>query len=378
MSISHFVPTFLILTLFSSVGWTAEPWEWQVPNTQERAVILLMGDTNIQHRTDPTEGYRTVKATLNEADIRFANLEGPFAGSSKDPRIKDIPHKSWTHSEPDQVWTLVDGGIDVVGVANNVTWPWQALMRSLDVLDGAGILHAGGGKNIDEAHKPVVVIRDGVKIGFLSFAATVFPFEHAATDIRPGIAEIKAYTAYQPPSNLDKPGQPPIVLTWLDKESKARMVEGVSKLKAKTDIVITSFHWGVSGTTTIVSYQRDIARAVVDAGADVVFGHGPHKYQPIEVYKDRPIFYSAGQFLFDDPTRKEKHREGMLVRVLATKEGFEDISFVPTWRSGDGLTIILHDPNYGKGRELFGYLKSVMDDESAKLHIEGKEIKFQQ
>ena len=84
------------------------------------------------------------------------------------------------------------------------------------------------------------------------------------------------------------------------------MVGGVRKLKAKTDIVITSFHWGVSGTTTIVSYQRDIARAVVDAGADVVFGHGPHKYQPIEVYKDRPIFYSAGQFQFDDPTRKEK------------------------------------------------------------------------
>jgi len=78
-------------------------------------VILLMGDTNIQYRNDPEDAYRSVKATLDEADLRFANLEGPLAGSSKDPRVRDIPHKRWTHSEPDQVWTLFNGGIDIVG-----------------------------------------------------------------------------------------------------------------------------------------------------------------------------------------------------------------------------------------------------------------------
>ena len=115
------------------------------------------------------------------ADIRFVTLEGPFAGASTDPLVPDIPHKSWTHSEPDQVDTLVAGGIDAVGVANNVTYPWQALMRSLDVLDRAGVAHVGGGKDIQAAHRPLVLERRGVKVGFLSYAATVFPFNHAAT-----------------------------------------------------------------------------------------------------------------------------------------------------------------------------------------------------
>ncbi len=367
----------LILFHLSLASLTAaEPWKWQTPNTEDRIVILLMGDTNIQHRNDPEEAYRSVKATLDEADLRFANLEGPLAGSSKDPRVRDIPHKRWTHSEPDQVWTLVNGGIDIVGVANNVTWPWQALMRSLQVLDGAGIQHVGGGENLDAAHEPVIVERDGVKVGFLSYAATVFPFEHAATNIRPGIAEIKVHTAYQAPPNLDKPGQPPIVLTWMNEASQARMLESVKALRSQANLVIASFHWGVSRSKTLVSYQRDIARAVIDAGADVVFGHGPHVYQPIEVYKGRPIFYSSGQFLFDDPTRKETHREGMLVRVIADRNGFQDVSFVPTWRAGDGLTIELHDPNSDKGRELLGYQRSVMDDHSAELYIVGQEIKI--
>ncbi len=354
-----------------------ESWPWQTPNTSDRAVILLMGDTNIQNRTSHSEGYRTVRNTLGEADLRFANLEGPFAGTSKDPRLKDIPHKKWTHSEPDQVQTLVDGGIDVVGVANNVTWPWQALMRSIEVLDGAGIQHVGGGENIEKANTPVIVEVDGIKVGFLSFAATVFPFEHAATEIRPGIAEIKVHTAYQPPPNLDKPAQPPIVFTWFDEASRDRMVGHVAALKGKTDLVITSFHWGVSNTTNVVSYQRDIAHAVIDAGADVVFGHGPHRYQSIEVYKRRPVFYSTGQFLFDDPLRKERHREGLLVRVIAENQKLHSVSFVPTWRPDDGLQIFLEDPNRGQGKELMGYLKSVLDDFGAELAVVGKEVQLQ-
>ena len=368
LSIFYFVFVFNIPLLAD------EPWPWQTPNASDRAVILLMGDTNIQNRTNHSDGYRTVKATLDEADLRFANLEGPFAGTSKDPRLKDIPHKKWTHSEPDQVQTLVQGGIDVVGVANNVTWPWQALMKSIGVLDAAGIQYVGGGKNIEKANTSVVIEIDGTKVGFLSFAATVFPFEHAATEIRPGIAEIKVHTAYQPPPNLDKPGQPPIVLTWLDEASRDGMVGHVTALKSKTDLVVTSFHWGVSNTTNVLSYQRDIAHAGINAGADVVFGHGPHRYQSIEVYKRRPIFYSAGQFLFDDPLRKERHREGLLVRVVATKQELHSVSFVPTWRPGEGLEIFLEDPNQGQGKELLGYLKSVLGDSGADLSVVGKEV----
>lgn len=112
---------------------------------------------------------------------------------------------------------------------------------------------------------------------------------------------------------------------------------------------------------------------MIDAGADVVLGHGPHKFQKVEVYRGKPILYSVAQFLFDDPTRKDHTLEGLLARVLVRDKKLAAVSLVPTWRVDAGLTIRLYDPNIGKGRELFGYLKSV-NEGGAELVIRGSEI----
>ena len=353
-----------------------DPWPW-VDDGPEVTSILFMGDTNIQLRDEPEEALRYVMPTLAAADLRILNLEGPFAGASTDPREPDIPHKNWQHSEPDQVAALTAADIDAVGVANNVTYPWQALMRSLAVLDEAGIPYAGGGENLEAAHRPVILETNGVRVGFMQYAATVFPFNHAAAEDRPGIAEIKVYTAYQPPPNLDKPGQPPIVVTWLDEASKARMVEDIRRLAEKTDVVLVSYHWGVSDTREPVSYQGEIARAVIDAGADVVLGHGPHRYQKIELYQGKPILHSVAQFAFDDlrADRHRRFREGLLVRIAVEDKEVRSVSLVPTWREDDNF-VRLYDPNEGRGRELFGYLKAV-NAGGAPLELVGKEILVQ-
>ncbi len=353
-----------------------EPWPW-VEDGPQVTSILLMGDTNIQLRDSPEAAFSQVMPTLNAADLRILNLEGPFAGASTDPRMPDIPHKDWQHSEPDQVAALTAAGIDAVGVANNVTYPWQALMRSLEVLDRVGVPYAGGGEDLEAAHRPVILQKNGLRVGFMQYAATVFPYNHAATETQPGIAEIKVYTAYQPPPNLDKPGQPPVVITWLDEASEARMVEDIRNLKTQADIVIVSFHWGVSDTSEPVSYQSDIGKAVIDAGADVVFGHGPHRYQKIEVYKGKPIFHSLAQFAFDDQRseRYRRFREGLLVRLAVRDKQIQTVSLIPTWREDDNF-VRLYDPNEGKGRELFGYLQSV-NEKGAELKLAGKEIVVQ-
>ena len=208
----------------------------------------------------------------------------------------------------------------------------------------------------------------------MQYAATVFPYNHAATSTRPGIAQIKVHTAYKPPPNLDKPGQPPIVVTWLDEASRARMVDDIKRLRDQADIVIVSYHWGVSNTTTPVSYQSDIGREVIDAGADVVFGHGPHKYQKTEIYRGKPILHSLGQFIFDTRVndRYSRFREGLLVRLAVRNKKLHSVSMVPAWREDDGF-VRLCDPNEGNGRELFGYLKSV-NEGGAELKLDGKEI----
>lgn len=352
-------------------------WNWHESSVGTDALsILLMGDTNIQFREDPSDTFKNVLPTLKEADLRLLNLEGPFAGASTDPRNPDIPHKKWRHSEPDQVAGLVTAGIDAVGVANNVTYPWQALMRSLDVLSTAGIPYAGGGKNLEAAHSPLVLERKGARIGFMQYAATVFPYNHAATSDRPGIAEIKVHTAYRPPRELDKPGQPPDVHTWLDEVSSARMVSDIRGLSDTADVTIVSFHWGVSDSTDVVSYQSDIARRVIDAGADVVFGHGPHRYQKVELYRGKPILHSLAQFVFDDRCndRYRRFREGLLARLLIKKRRLAGVSLVPSWREDDNF-VRLYDPNSGKGRELFGYLLSVNGNDGAALALRGQEIR---
>ena len=368
------IPFFLFgLLIFSQAQAQTDPWPW-VEDGADVTSILLMGDNNFQFRKKPEEAFKYVQPTLLAADLRFLNLEGPFAGASKDPRVPDIPHKNWRHSEPDQVAALVAADIDVVGVANNVTYPWQALLRSLEVLDKAGIAYTSGGNNIAEAHRPVILEKNGLRVGFIQYCASVFPYNHAATEQIPGIAQIKVHTAYQAPHNLDKPGQPPIVITWLDEESKALMVQDIIDLNKKADIVVASYHWGISRSTETVSYQSDIGKAVIDAGADVVIGHGPHKYQKIEVYKGKPIFHSLAQFAFDD-RRKDRYKifkEGLLVCVAVKNKRVESVSFVPSWREDDNF-VRLYDPNTGKGRELFGYLQSV-NEGGADLKIVGKEI----
>ena len=363
-----------LLLCLSALATHAEPWPWVDDGSDANEVsVLLMGDTNLQGRSDPAAAYRHVRDTLLAADLRFANLECALAGSSTDPLVDDIPHKRWIHSEPDQVAALESVRMSAVGVANNVNYPWQAMLKSIAVLADAGIAHTGGGHDLGEARAPVILDVRGTRVGFIQYAATVFPFNHAATDTRPGIAPIVVSTAYQAPPNLDKPGQPPIVLTWVDDASLAAMRADIEALAARSDVVVASYHWGISNSTDVVDYQRVVGRAAIDAGADVVMGHGPHTYQQIEMHRGRPIFHSIGQFVFDDRLRLGKHEEGLLIRLLIRDRQVAGISLVPSWRDATNL-VRLHSPQSDKGRELLGYLRSVNDPDGAELDVVGDEI----
>ncbi len=148
---------FLLLLAALPGAYGQQPWTWQ-PNKGKQLSILLFGDTNLQNRKDPGEAFRHVLPTLRQADVRIVNLEGPFAGTSQDPRLPDVPHKeNWKHSQMVPEKGLVHAGIDIVGVANNVTYPWMALMRSIQVLRENNIRYAGGGENLKEAHAPVIM-----------------------------------------------------------------------------------------------------------------------------------------------------------------------------------------------------------------------------
>ena len=164
--------------------------------------------------------------------------------------------------------------------------------------------HTGAGANRDAARAPVILDKGGVKIGFLQRTSVYWPTNHEATKGSAGVAVIKGHTAYQlplhktrvdiPPCN--RPGLPPVILTWADVESLKAFTDDVAALKAKTNFVVASCHWGLH--KDVLNYMPQIAHAAIDAGADVVIGHGPHYSLPVEVYKGRPIYYGLGSFSF--------------------------------------------------------------------------------
>src|SRR5207245_1929273 len=97
-----------------------------------------------------------------------------------------------------------------------------------------------------------------------------------------------------PPAN--RPGLPPVILTWADAKSLAEFTADLRALRTRADIVVASHHWGLF--EDVLDYQVEIAHAAIDAGADVVMGHGPHYACAVQMYRGKPIFYGLGSFSF--------------------------------------------------------------------------------
>src|SRR5687767_13878491 len=146
-------------------------WKWSGAYSDKAVTLLIIGDIQVhERRADPTTAFVNVRDTLRAADLVYANLEGVLV-KSKGPDI-DIPDKKgWTHPGPGGVRALKEAGVDIVGVANNVAYGRNNILETMKLLGANGILHVGAGRNLEEAHRPAIVERKGIKIGFLQYTA---------------------------------------------------------------------------------------------------------------------------------------------------------------------------------------------------------------
>jgi len=126
---------------------------------------------------------------------------------------------------------------------------------------------------------------------------------------------------------MNRPGVPPIVVTWADREYLAAFVADISSLHQQADIVVASCHWGLG--EEVLDYMSEIAHAAIDAGADIVIGHGPHYSLPVEVYRGKPIFYGLGSFSFHTGHGGRRHGDwiGMMAKVELGPDGVSDARF---------------------------------------------------
>jgi poly-gamma-glutamate capsule biosynthesis protein CapA/YwtB (metallophosphatase superfamily) len=278
--------------------------------------LILTGDINLLGVTDPTIPFARVRDRLHAADVVFANLECCFY----EPDGERSPDDEGFYAPLKAAEALTIAGVHAVGNANNVNYGAPAIRSSLARLDELGILHTGAGVNSVEARKPVIVERDGVRFGFLQRTSVYWSHGHEATATYPGVAILKAHTAYRPQieqlRTLTRPGMPPEVITWADPAALAQFREDMATLRSQADVVIASHHWGLDHE--VLDYQVEIAHTAIDAGADLVMGHGPHMPLGIEVYKGKPIFYGVGSFSFETGHRGRQHPDwiGLMLHVV--------------------------------------------------------------
>jgi len=234
---------------------------------------------------------------LDGADLSIGNLECVVATSGK------AVAKPWTFRARPEVLKTLGKHFHVVSLANNHTGDFghDAFLEQLGLLQKCKIGYFGGGKDIIEARVPLVVERKGIRIALLGYNEFQ-PREFEAGPTWPGVA-------------------------WAVEEQMIADIQN-ARTKLKADVVIPYLHWGWEEYAKPNRGQKKLARALLDAGADMVVGAHPHIVQGAEIYNNKPIVYSLGNCVFDGFTTK-KLRIGWFLSLDVTKTGVQRWHTVP-------------------------------------------------
>jgi poly-gamma-glutamate synthesis protein (capsule biosynthesis protein) len=273
-------------------------------------VMLGRGvDVALRH-LQPHEPWGDVLPLLAAADVRIANLECALT-RQREPwsRTFKLYHFG---ADPAAVRVLQAARIDACSLANNHTLDFEGegLLETLRTLDAAGIAHAGAGRDAAAAAAPafVTVGEPPVRIALLAFTDNEPPF--AATATTPG-------TRYLPVA--------------LDDATLAQVSGSIEAARAAgADLVVVSNHWGPNMRQRPSALFRRFARAVVERGADVYYGHSAHLFQGIEVHAGKPILYDTGDCIDDyavDPVRRNDW--SFLFRIRMERRRLREIDLHP-------------------------------------------------
>lgn len=246
----------------------------------------------IEQGRDP---FAPFAAQLAAADLRVGNLECVVANGGE-PSAKIYTFRAHPRTLP-----VLARHFDAVSLANNHSGDFgrAAFTEMLDRLDRQGIGRFGGGRNLREAHAPLILERHGLRIALLGYNEFL-PRRFEADYDAPGVA-------------------------WSEDEQVRADIRN-ARTAHRADLVIPYTHWGWEYEPRGTTRQRRLARLMIDAGADAVVGGHPHVTQDTEIYRGKPIIYSLGNFLIDGFETPET-TTGWLLRLELDKDG------VASWRT---------------------------------------------
>jgi poly-gamma-glutamate synthesis protein (capsule biosynthesis protein) len=268
--------------------------------------IALLGDVmlgrgvndELQH-VEPAAVWGSVLPVLRAADAVVVNLE--CAITRQRARWRRAPKVFHFRADPRAIEVLAAGNVRCVTLANNHSLDFEVagLLETLDLLDAAGIARVGAGRNLAEARAPVVLEIGGVRVGFMG-----------ATDNEP---------LFQ--ADRDRPGT-----GFVDIERSPDAVDAVAEpiaaaRAAGAAVVVLALHWGPNMVTEPPDVFREFAGAVLDRGADVLYGHSAHVFQGVERLDGNLVLYDTGDFIDDYAVDAELRNDWSFVFLVDVTTG---------------------------------------------------------
>ncbi|AKF92796.1 CapA family protein [Brevibacillus laterosporus] len=282
-------------------------------------VETLLKDKGYDH------AFTHVKDIFLADDYTIGNLETPITEKGTPAANKQFVYRS----SPEAVTAMKKSGIDLVNLANNHSMDQgeDGLLDTMYTLDKEKIAYVGAGVNADRAYSPVFVERNGIKMAFFGFSRVVPEISWYAGKNKTGLAVM-----YDP----------------------KRAAEAVQAAKKEADLVIVIAHWGKEKVDFPVEHQKELAKALVSAGADLIVGGHPHVLQGFEQLDGKWIAYSMGNFIFTRATQP-KTWETMLLQATLTKEGVKELKMIP-YHAELGQAVPMNEEN---SRQLIKRIESI-------------------
>jgi poly-gamma-glutamate synthesis protein (capsule biosynthesis protein) len=234
------------------------------------------------------EPFAALASLLDGADLAVGNLECAVADGGR------AVEKQFTFRAHPRALEVVAPHFGAVSLANNHSADFGAagLLQTMDRLRAARIPFFGAGKNLSEAHRPLIVERKAVRVALLG------------------------YNEFQPRWFEAGPSTPGVA--WSEDEQILRDMRAARA--AGAHIVIPVIHWGWEHETRPCSRQRELARTLIDAGADAVVGGHPHVTQGAEIYRGKLVLYSLGNLVFNGFESQEANT-GWLLHLTVDRRG---------------------------------------------------------
>jgi len=287
--------------------------------------------------------FANVSDAFRDADFGFVNLETPIAPKHS------LGTKAFQFNAPVALLdSLKFNGINIVSFANNhvMDQGWPGFDETLDHLREEGLLFVGSGATADAAWQPVILAKNGIRIGWLGMTRWLNGNRNPEKDSQPHVA----FFPYPGESN-GAPGR-----------DEAGVLDAIKAARAQCDLLLVSVHWGIEYSPMPRPEDVEAAHAFLEAGASAVVAGHPHVLQPIETYvtqdqRKTVIFYSLGNFLSNQsatyvqdlmPDKTAEPRESVIAKFAVVKKDYgpagtrvelSDVGIMPIWEENNRLAL---------------------------------------